>query len=199
MTTITSPSDEVLLRSAAAGDEEAFTTLYRRRQPGIFRFALHMCGNVEVAEDVTQEVFVSLIRDALNFDPSRGAVSAYLYGVARNMLRRVLERDRAFVAMEDDAEPLMVSSDCPLGDLTRTETIESVRRAVLNLPGSYREVVALCELEEMSYAAAAEVLGVPVGTVRSRLNRARALLVQRLKPSGSAAREKGFDARRCFA
>ena len=198
MSAITSPSDEALLRSAAAGDEEAFTTLYRRRQSGIFRFAMHMCGSVEVAEDVTQEVFVSLIRDASKFDPAKGAVSAYLYGIARNQLKRVIERDRAYIGIDDDVEPVMLSSDNPLGDLTRSETIEGVRKAVLNLPGAYREVVVLCDLEELSYAAAAEVIGVPVGTVRSRLNRARGLLMERLRPA-SGAGEKGFNARRCFA
>ncbi|HKG23879.1 MAG TPA: sigma factor-like helix-turn-helix DNA-binding protein, partial [Blastocatellia bacterium] len=69
----------------------------------------------------------------------------------------------------------------PLGDLTRSEAIESVRQAVLALPPHYREVVALCELQEMSYVDAANALGCAVGTVRSRLHRARALLTERLR------------------
>ena len=79
-------SDEELLRLTLAGDEQSFTALYRRRQAGIFRFALQMCGSESVAEDVVQEVFMALIREGQRFDPSRGTLSSYLYGVARNQV-----------------------------------------------------------------------------------------------------------------
>ena len=97
---------------------------------------------------------------------------------------------------EPAAEPVAVGP-CPLGDLTRAEVIDSVRQAVLSLPAGYREAVVLCDLEEMSYAEAAIALSVPVGTVRSRLSRGRALLLEKLKSAGRAA--GGFDAMRCFA
>ena len=66
--------DGLLLRRMVAGDEAAFTLLYRRRHPAIYRFALHMSGNAAMAEDVTQEVFMTLIRDAKRFDPARGTL-----------------------------------------------------------------------------------------------------------------------------
>jgi RNA polymerase sigma-70 factor (ECF subfamily) len=188
MNAIDTCSDETLLRMTMAGDEEAFTRLYRRLRGVVYRFARQMSGSSSVAEDVTQEVFLILLRKSELYDPQRGALSTYLMRIARNEILRRLGRDRAYVALaEEDASPdkepdenLIVRSD-PLGNLMRDEEIESVRQSVLGLPLHYREVVVLCELEEMSYGEAAALLGCAVGTVRSRLHRARALLKQRLR------------------
>ena len=177
-------SDGDLLERAAAGDEEAFTSLYRRRQGAVYRFALHMSGRRSVAEEVTQEVFLAVIRDAGKFDSSRGSALSYLYGIARNQVVRRLERDRPYVSLAEELEADAARWTAPedtLGDLTRNETIESIRQAVLALPSSFREVVVLCDLHEMSYNEAASALGCAVGTVRSRLHRARAMLLEKLK------------------
>jgi RNA polymerase sigma-70 factor, ECF subfamily len=181
-------SDAELLRLTLAGDESAFTALFRRRQAGVYRFALHMSGSEALAEDVVQESFMVLMRDGRNFDPSRGSVAAYLYGIARNHVLRAFERERALVPLgaeggegEESVFPDLVSADDPLGDLTRGEMIEKLRQAVLALPAHYREVVALCELQELSYAEAAAALDCAVGTVRSRLHRARAMLAAKLR------------------
>jgi RNA polymerase sigma-70 factor (ECF subfamily) len=99
------------------------------------------------------------------------------------VLRR-LERDRPYVAIPDEPETDAAQWTTPedtLGDLTRNETIESIRQAVLALPSNFREVVVLCDLHEMSYNEAASALGCAVGTVRSRLHRARAMLLEKLK------------------
>ncbi|HEU0179904.1 MAG TPA: RNA polymerase sigma factor [Blastocatellia bacterium] len=189
-------SDETLLQMTMAGDEEAFTRLYRRLRGVVYRFARQMSGSSSVAEDVTQDVFLILLRKAELYDPRRGSLSTYLMRIARNEILRRLDRDRAHVTIaEEDAsqdkdsdENLIVRSD-PLGNLMRDEEIESVRQAVLGLPLHYREVVVLCELEEMSYGEAAESLGCAIGTVRSRLHRARALLKRRLR--GDEADEQG--------
>lgn len=208
MTPHTTPSDDALLRLMLAGDEEAFVALYRRRQAGVYRFALQMCGSESIAEDVTQEVFMVLMREAERYDTSRGSVAAYLYGIARNHVLRHLHRDRNSVQMfdeagEEESSPFvtqLVAQDDPLGDLTRNETIESVRQAVLGLPAHYREVVVLCELHEMSYAEAAEVLGCAVGTIRSRLHRARALLLDKLRElRRTDTAPSRVDPARCFA
>lgn len=205
-------SDEELLRLTVAGDADAFTALYRKRQAGIYRFALQMCGSEGIAEDVTQEVFMTLVRrESQIFDPSRGTLAAYLYGIARNQVLRRLEKERHFVALvEDIAEegsattltqhPATGAHD-PLAELTRHELIESVQQAVLALPAHYREVVVLCELHEMSYAEAAAALNCAVGTVRSRLHRARALLCERLREvrQREAGVAEDFDPLRCFA
>lgn len=204
MTPPETTSDAELLRLTLAGDEAAFTSLFRRRQGGVYRFALHMSGSEAVAEDVVQEVFIVLMRDGRNFDPSRGSVAAYLYGIARNHVLRVFERERALVPLAaengeggDAPRADLVSADDPLGDLTRGEMIEKLRQAVLALPEHYREVVVLCELQELSYAEAAAALDCAVGTVRSRLHRARAMLSAKLRERRSreeAAREGGAAA-----
>jgi RNA polymerase sigma-70 factor, ECF subfamily len=177
-------ADEELLIRIHSGEEQAFVSLYRRRQAAIFRFALHMSGSEALAEDITQEVFLAVIRDDCGFDPARGTLSGYLYGIARKQLLRHIERSRLDVTLESDLEdtalPEMAVDDDPLGDLTRREGIEALRRAVLALPRRYREVVVLCDLEEVDYAEAAVALGCPIGTVRSRLHRARALLLEKL-------------------
>lgn len=172
------PDDDAgLLSRSLAGDAEAFTALYRRRQGGVYRFALHMSGSAVVADDVTQETFLALLRDGRTFDPSRAPLGAYLAGIARKQVLKVLAKDRGH--KPDDALEHQISAwEDALGDLLRRESIDAVRRAVLQLPARYREAVVLCDLEEMSYADAALALGVPVGTVRSRLNRGRRLLVE---------------------
>src|SRR5215472_2462501 len=177
-------TDEELLIRMHSGDEQAFVSLYRKRQAAIFRFALHMGGSESLAEDITQEVFLAVIRDGCGYDPARGSLSGYLYGIARKLMLRHIERGRLDVTLESDLEdtalPEMAVEDDPLLDLTHREGIEALRRAVLALPRRYREVVVLCDLEEVDYAEAAVVLGCPIGTVRSRLHRARALLLEKL-------------------
>ena len=91
-------SESVLLRRMHAGEEEAFGALYQRFQGPVYRFALHMSGNTAVAEDVTQEVFMILIEKRSHFDSSRGALGAYLIGMARHLLLRRFERDQRLVA-----------------------------------------------------------------------------------------------------
>ena len=180
-------SDAELLRLMLAGDESAFTALYRRRQGGVYRFALQMSGSEALAEDVVQETFMVLMREGRNFDPARGSVAAYLYGIARNHVLRAFERERALVRFEEETEgedaphESLVARPDPLGDLTRGEMFERLRLAVLALPPHYREALVLCELEEMSYAEAAAALNCAVGTVRSRLHRARAMLAEKMR------------------
>jgi RNA polymerase sigma-70 factor (ECF subfamily) len=187
--------DEELLRRMLAGDGDAFEALYDRRQAGVYRFALRMSGSAEIAEDVTHDVFIALMRDGGQFDPSRGNVAGYLLGIARHRVLRRLRRERSFISMTEDVEErgeslldeqLIADAD-PFVDLTRSETVELVRQAVLALPEHYREVVALCSLGEMSYEQAADVIGCPVGTIRSRLNRARGVLVKKLSVMKGAA------------
>jgi RNA polymerase sigma-70 factor (ECF subfamily) len=183
-------SESDLLRRTSAGDEEAFRAIYQQCQGPIYRFALYMSGSASIAEDVTQEVFLMLIQGGICFDPSRGTLLAYLCGMGRNLLRRRLEKERMFVPFPDDdwhngAEPRKnghcTSLAVPPADPARSEMVERVRRAILTLPLNYREVVLLCELQDMSYEQASGVLGCAVGTVRSRLHRARAMLMEKLR------------------
>jgi RNA polymerase sigma-70 factor, ECF subfamily len=177
-------SDEDLLRRMLGGCAESFAALYDRRQAGVYRFALRMTGSEAFAEDVTQDVFLALMREGCQFDPERGTVRSYLYGMTRHRVLRRLERERAHVSIEDEdgeAEELPSAADDPFADLARDELVELVRQAVLSLPAHFREVIVLCHLQELNYAEAAEVVSCPVGTVRSRLARAREMLTGKLR------------------
>jgi RNA polymerase sigma-70 factor, ECF subfamily len=196
--------DEALLARIAAGEAASLSVLFRRRQQNVYRFALHLTGSPAMADDVTQDVFVTVIREARRFEAGRATVSAWLCGIARNFVRRRLALDHGTASL-DDVEidiPVAATDADPLSDLTNAEAIESLRRAVLSLPLRYREVVVLCDLQETSYGDAAAVLGCPIGTVRSRLNRARALLTAKMvetqkKQDGETAARQGLA--RCLA
>jgi RNA polymerase sigma-70 factor (ECF subfamily) len=179
--------DDVLLRRAAKGDEEAFTLLYRRHQAAMYRFALRMTGNAWAAEEIVQDVFMTLMRDPKKYDVQRGTLGGFLYGIARNRVMKHLERRPREVALEEKNED-GTGSGIVLQDVFTpanwTETRErkaQVRAAVLELPAEFREAVVLCELEEMSYEEAAQAAGCPIGTIRSRLHRGRALLLAKLE------------------
>jgi RNA polymerase sigma-70 factor, ECF subfamily len=186
----TTATDLELLERTLDGDEESFAALYRRRQAGVYRFALHMTGSAGIADDVTQDVFLALLEHGRRYDPARGTLVSFLYGIARNLALRRIEKDGPA-----DPEAAMDEFACggdPLEDLTQRETVEQVRRAVLSLPSAYREAVVLCDLQDLSYQEAAEALDCPVGTVRSRLNRGRAMLARKLRgPMAPAGVEGG--------
>jgi RNA polymerase sigma-70 factor (ECF subfamily) len=179
--------DDVLLRRSAKGDEEAFTQLYRRNQAQIYRFALRMTGQPWAAEEIVQDVFMTLVREPKKYDPTRGPLGAFLYGVARNRVMKHLERQPREFSLElkdSEGETRMlevVDDRTPAQWAELRERREQVRSAVLSLPPEFRETVVLCELEEMSYEEAARALECPVGTVRSRLHRGRALLLAKLE------------------
>jgi RNA polymerase sigma-70 factor, ECF subfamily len=180
-------TDQELLRQLSKGNETAFTALYERYQGPVYRFALHMSGNTATAEEVTQEVFMLLIGNPKGYEADKGPIGGYLFGIARNLTRRVLERSRRDLPIEEDwldtGDAGFTSDLDVLSDLSNSELLEYLRKAVLALPEQYREVVALCDLEEMSYADAAALLDCSPGTVASRLHRARAMLKTKLLKS----------------
>jgi|ERR1700722_5124269 RNA polymerase sigma-70 factor, ECF subfamily len=180
-----SRSDGDLLRLLSGGDEKAFIEFYRKHQGAVYRFALQMSGKTEIAEEVTQDVFVVVMNLGARYDSERGSVAAFLYGIARNFVLRALERERPYITVLDDpsgdyADRAVAEQDI-FGDLAQNERVETLRKAVLALPPAYREVVVLCDLHERDYAEAATVLGCAIGTVRSRLHRARALLTEKMR------------------
>jgi RNA polymerase sigma-70 factor, ECF subfamily len=175
------------LRRAAKGDEDAFTLLYRRHQAALYRFALRMTGHAWASEEIVQDVFMTLMREPKKYDPARGLLAAYLYGIARNRVMKHLERLPREVSLDEQNENgshgglLIVNAATPMHWVEQQERRRQVRAAVLDLPTEFREAVVLCELEEMSYEEAASALDCPVGTIRSRLHRGRALLLAKLE------------------
>ena len=175
-----------LLARMRRGDEAAFVEIYRRHRDAVYRLALLYGGSAARAEDATQETFMHLMSRSTQFDPARGSLGAWLCGVARNIARhRAGEREEPTDPAElsgGNAPPeAQIERDTPLERLLRDEAAEHVRRALAALAPCYRDVLILCELSELSYAEAAQVCGIGIGTVRSRLSRARARLAQRLE------------------
>jgi RNA polymerase sigma-70 factor (ECF subfamily) len=187
------PSDAELMRRTAAGDREAFAVLYRRHNATVYRFARLMTGSETLAEDVVQDVFLVLMRNADRYDAERSALSTYLYGVARRHTRRRLALEHRFVAIDDERRA--VAGRTMINDAgTHVERLDDVlrlRRAIVSLPSRYREVLVLCELHEVSYADAALALGCAIGTIRSRLHRARHLLARKMLTDRGEALARG--------
>jgi len=205
-------TDIDLIGRLTSGDEGAFLELYRRHQGGLYRFALHMSGRPELAADVVQETFLTLIRHSGKFDQEKGSPAAFLFGIARNHVRKLREKDSRYVPLVDEADGggavgtngasglsnwnltssgISASAGNILGQLEHAEILGLLREAVLTLPEHYREAVTLCDLEGKNYNEAASLLDCPVGTVRSRLNRARSMLLEKLRPARIAARALG--------
>jgi RNA polymerase sigma-70 factor (ECF subfamily) len=198
------------MRRLCAGDEGAFLEFYRRHQGGIYRYAVHMTGRPEAAADIVQETFLTLIRQAGKFDEEKGAPGAFLYGIARNHVRKLHEKESRYVALGDEMSHGSIGNgaasnhsgnfhyaatsgdtETVLEGLERAESIKRLRDAVLTLPEHYREPVTLCDLEGKSYEEASTLLACPVGTVRSRLNRARSILLEKLRPSHAGVKALG--------
>jgi RNA polymerase sigma-70 factor (ECF subfamily) len=178
--------DHELLRQLAKGDEAAFRDLYDRYQGPIYRFALHMSGNMATAEEVTQEVFMTLMINPKAYRPEKGSLAGYMFGIARNLTRRSIQDRHLDVPIGDydgngDRTACGLATDQDvLEELSQSQTLELLRKAVISLPEPYREAVVLCDLEEMSYMTAAELLGCSAGTVASRLHRGRSILKTKL-------------------
>jgi RNA polymerase sigma factor (sigma-70 family) len=183
--------DIELLERARRGDEPAFSRLFAGHQRTVYRYAAHMCGR-DQADDIVQETFLVVLRQGERRDAPRGAVGAYLLGIARHLVLKRLGAKydaRAIESLEarDEREAPLGEAPTVLEALTRAEMIDAIRTAIAGLPAAYREAVVLCELEELDYAAAAGVMQCPIGTVRSRLHRARGLLATTLAELSPAA------------
>jgi RNA polymerase sigma-70 factor, ECF subfamily len=174
-------TDERLLQQAASGDETAFQILYERYRDGIFRFAYRLIGSAEAAEDVTHDCFLSLIREPGRYDPERASLRTYLYAAARNLaLKQFNYFSRATAFDELSEEPASSSSDGPMRQVLDSELSSQVEKAIAGLAPLQREALVLFEYEELSLAEIAAVVGTDVGTVKSRLFRARETMRQRL-------------------
>jgi len=168
-------SDEELYRLMKKGDSSAFAELYDRREPGLFRYALHMTGCAAAAQEIAHDVFLQLMSATNRFDEGRGSLEGWMYGVARNLVR-VLRRKGP---VEEPVDQAIVHDI--LGELIDGENMAALHAAIRELPVAYRDAVVLCDLEERNYDEAARLMSCPVGTVRSRLHRARGLLAGKLR------------------
>ena len=179
----TADDDSGCMARLVAGDSQAVQELYQRHGHALLRFSSAMCRSRQAAEDMVHDTFVALMRERISFDPAQGSVFGYLCGVLRHRVSRHFRQQKRWVALdtEDDNSPAHeTDARGPADEISRTEISVAFRRAMLELPLQHREIIALCDLEELPYATVAGILDCPVGTVRSRLHRARALLTIRL-------------------
>ena len=201
--------DIELLGRLKAGDEDAFLEFYRRHQGGLYRYAMHMSGSPQAAADIVQETFLTLIRHSEKYDREKGTPVAFLFGIARNHLRKLYEKENRYIPLTDELSSglstdggnhsgqsigirhltaMVGQSETVHEGLEREQIGEHLREAILTLPDHYREPITLCDLEGKSYGEAAALLDCPVGTVRSRLNRARSMLLDKLQPAKIGAK-----------
>jgi RNA polymerase sigma-70 factor (ECF subfamily) len=183
--------DVRLLERMRGGDERAFADLFARHRPAVYRYAVHM-GGPDAADDIVQEVFLALLQQLDRYDGSRAPLLSYLLGIARRQALKRMAGPRLDRWPDVDSDAAAVSDAVsaaanPFEALSQTEIIERVRMAISRLSPAYREAIVLCELNELDYASAAVVMHCPIGTVRSRLHRARAQLAAQLENMRSGA------------
>ena len=176
-------TDELLLEKAGDGDQAAFLELYDRYREPIFRFAYRLLGSVEIAEDVTHDCFLSLIRKPENYRWERASLKTYLYAAARNLALKHFRSQGRETGMDEIAEePQEAPSRGPLRRLLDEELATQVREAILSLPPLQREALILFQYEGLSLSEVAEIEGTDVGAVKARLYRAREGLRRILSP-----------------
>jgi RNA polymerase sigma-70 factor, ECF subfamily len=175
-------TDEHLLCHARQGNEDCFLVLFERYRDMVFRFAYRLTDE-HAAEDITQDCFVALVGGANHFDPAKGSLRTYLYGAVRNLARKHYWLHQGDVELDDVSEDsLFAAEPVAVRLLLQQETSELIRQAVAALPLAQREALVLFQYEELSLDEIATILAIDVGTVKSRLYRARQRLRTTLTP-----------------
>jgi RNA polymerase sigma-70 factor (ECF subfamily) len=183
-------TDELLLQKAGKGDQAAFLELYDRHREPIFRFAYRLLGSVDIAEDVTHDCFLSLIRRPEGFRPERAALRTYLFAIARNLAFKHFRNTGRETGLEEmTEEPEVSPKHTPLRRLLDEELAARVREAVFSLPALQREALVLYEYEGLSLSEIAAVVDADIGAIKARLYRARESLKRVLRPYLESDRE----------
>ena len=192
-----SPDKDVLAR-AASGDSGAFGAVYQHYQHVVYRFALAITGSRDAAEDIAQEVFVTLFRDLGRYDPNRASFTTYLYGIVRNLSRERLRRDRRLLSLAAITLGARESIEAdPFDAIDGAQTAAGMREALRQLPPRYRELIVMCDLHGLSYADAAKVVKSSIPAVRSRLHRGRNLLRDEWSKIMTASPSRAMATKRC--
>jgi len=175
-------TDDVLIKRLAAGDPTALWLIYERHQGVVFRFIYRVAGSRDLAEDLTHDAFVALMLRPQDYDATRASLRTYLCGIVRNLERTQRRRRRPEAELPHEAVTQSQSIADPLSSLMRHELARRVQQAVLELKPLLREVLVLIEYEGFTLAETASVVGTRIGTVKTRLHRARAAMRQALAP-----------------
>jgi RNA polymerase sigma-70 factor (ECF subfamily) len=183
-------TDELLLRRAGDGDQTAFVQVYERHRDAIFRFAYRLSGSVELAEDITHDSFLGLMKKPENFIPGRATLRTYLFASVRNLWLKQLRKVGREAALDDFGDDQFVAMGRePLRRLMDNELSLKVQEAVSSLPPLQRETLVLFEYEGLALSEIASLVGADIGAVKARLHRARERLRTTLKPYLNSSRE----------
>jgi len=175
--------DQELLSQASRGDQAAIEELYERYRDPVFRFCYRLLGVAELAEDVTHDCFLNVIRKPENFDPQAGSLRTYMFGAARNLAFKQLKLSGREGTLEElESEPPVAGREQPLPQLLAEELGVKVKDAVAALPALQREALVLFEYEGLPLAEIARIVGADVGAVKARIFRARQRLKNALLP-----------------
>lgn len=167
----------------AAGDRQALDLIYRAEAREVYRFALAMCGNAAWAADAVQDAFVQVAEKPQGYDREQGPLRAYLCGIARYRLLARWRESAGVDALDDDFEMPHLHSHPPDADLSRSQDTQALWHAIARLPWVFREAVVLVDIQERTYTEAAQIAGVEINTLRTRLHRARKRLAEALAPA----------------
>jgi RNA polymerase sigma-70 factor (ECF subfamily) len=170
--------DRELVSRVLAGRTDDFRVLVERHQQSIFRFASGLLGNRDEAEDVTQETFLAAFANLSGYDSSRAAFSTWLFTIARNRCFNLLKRSRPIAANELDS----IADVAPTDPIVSQELSQQLDRALAALPVEQRSAFVLAEIEELPYAEIARIERTSLGTVKSRIHRAKERLQSLLEP-----------------
>jgi RNA polymerase sigma-70 factor (ECF subfamily) len=186
----TEQDDAALVRASRSGDQDAFALLVQRHQRRVFNLVYRMVGQYEEASEITQETFLAAWLGLPSF---RGDAlfSTWLYRIAYNCCLKQLEQRKKEQALQVAIQAEQVSNDQP-GDVLETRARQSlVREHLSQLPAKYRIVLILRHLQDMTYEEMAEILTMPIGTIKTHLFRARSLLKERLESFEREWRTRG--------
>jgi RNA polymerase sigma-70 factor, ECF subfamily len=193
-------ADAEIIERARKGDPVAWEKLVVRHTKRIYNLCYRFVGRIDQAEDLTQEVFLKVFRNLSSFRPETGQFVTWVMSVGRNLLidhYRQSKDDRVTISTDENEEfsildSLPAAQASPQVELEREESVALLRKALERLPPQLKEAVILRDLEELSYEEIGEILKVPEGTVKSRINRGRVELTKHLQKQKN--RSKGFSA-----
>jgi RNA polymerase sigma-70 factor, ECF subfamily len=169
-----------LVEKCRSGDRDAWEIIVRRRHSRIYNLAYRFTGRFDEAEDLTQEVFLKVYRTLHSYRPESGSLETWMVRVARNHFidhyRKHKTERLQTDPLESDGHPsisVVTRTDNPGQAFDRQEAAKRIHSLLAQLPEDQREAVVLRDLEELTYEEITEILGVPIGTVKSRINRGR--------------------------
>ena len=180
------PTDESdLMGRLAAGDRQALDLIYRAEAAEVYRFAVAMCGNPAWSADAVQDAFIQLAEKPHGYDRTLGPLRGYLCGIARFRLLARWREASPFATLEEEDEAAhdSPSTHTPEVELSRSQDTQALWREIARLPWVFREALVLVDMQERTYIEAAQIAGVEVNTLRTRLHRARQRLALALAPN----------------